>query len=296
MKLKSCIGGLFLLIFLALYYFSFYQSNQLSRCSVDSELSLTSPYNVNDQEVGCADDTRQYDRAQVLIQSLSNVVQSPVAMSVVNPPAQEKHTFKELENKEFRTRLERQKLFAALDIEYLNEIAVAYEPVLDVDPRSLEKYQAHKEACDILTEIYGDDIAHHHLACMSVRWLGKDVGYGVFAEEDLAEGDFIGIYTGVVQDRSLVTNRDYSWSYPGLTTEGAPLTLDAHFYGNELRFINDGAHPNCIVRYIIGKDDFWHVCYIASQSIQKGEQFLVSYGPAYWDTRKYSYQEFAQVQ
>ena len=128
---------------------------------------------------------------------------------------------------------------------------------------------------------------------MFMRWLGEEIGHGVFAEEDLPAGGFIGIYGGIVRERAAVKDRDYTWAYPGLTPEGKRIVLDAAIKGNELRFVNDGRDPNCIMRCIIGKDGFWYVCYLAAKDIKKGEQLLISYGPNYWDTRKYKYQELA---
>ncbi len=109
-------------------------------------------------------------------------------------------------------------------------------------------------------------------------------------------GGFIGIYGGVVKDRKLVKDRDYAWAYPGKTLEGTRITLDGVEKSNELRFVNDGRDPNCIVKYIIGNDRLWHVCYIAAKDIKKGDQLLISYGPAYWDTRQYKYQELAGLE
>ena len=45
----------------------------------------------------------------------------------------------------------------------------------------------------------------------------------------------------------------------------------------------------------MGHDNLWHVCYTALKDIKKGEQLLISYGPAYWDTRVYKYKELADA-
>ena len=126
---------------------------------------------------------------------------------------------------------------------------------------------------------------------MSIRWLGSDVGYGVFAEDDIVEGQLIGVYTGVVQDRALVHDKDYAWAYPTKTLQGEKVSIDARFKGNEFRFVNDNVNPNCYMKFIIGKDNLWHGCYIADRNILQGEQLFISYGPDYWATRDYKYKE-----
>jgi hypothetical protein len=204
--------------------------------------------------------------------------------------------FIELSRKIFTTLEERQQFFAEIGIEYLNKTAFDYLPALELDPRKSEKYLANVQQHDFLTKFYGADIAAQRLVPLSIRWLGKNIGHGIFAEEDFFEGEFIGIYGGVVQERVLVKERDYAWAYPGKTLEGGRISLDAAKKGNELRLINDGKDFNCLVKYIIGNDGLWHICYIAAKNIKKNDQLLVSYGKAYWETRKYKYQNLINLE
>jgi hypothetical protein len=204
------------------------------------------------------------------------------------------HLFSELSKKVFMTLEERQQFFVEIGVEYLNEIIFDYLPALKINSHMSERYLLDKKTNDDLTKLYGADIATQKLINLSIRWLGEEIGHGVFAEQDLAPGDFIGIYAGVVQEKLLVRDRDYAWSYPGQTLDGGRITLDAAKKGNELRLINDGRDPNCIVKYIIGMDNLWHVCYIAAKNIKKGDQLLISYGDSYWNTRKYKYQELVE--
>ena len=200
-----------------------------------------------------------------------------------------------------RTREEILAVFKDLGISYCNKTLITYGPALDRNARNCEKYKQNKEFYDQLSALYADDVAAQKLAPISLRWLGGEIGHGVFAESKIAEGDFIGIYGGAVQDKESVANKDYAWSYPtetinDLPVDGVNLSLDAHYVGNEMRFVNDGINPNCIVRYVIGHDNYWHVCYTALRDIAQEEQLLVSYGKAYWDTRKYKYQALSEGQ
>lgn len=202
--------------------------------------------------------------------------------------------FKPLKKKFFYTPKERQEFFTGLGIDYLNGTEIECLSVFEANPRELDQYLKDVEGNEYMIQQYSKDIAEHRLVPMSIRWLGSEIGHGIFAEADIPVGGFIGIYGGVVRDRSLVLDRDFAWSYPGLTLEGGRITLDAAQRGNELRFINDGKDPNCFMKYIIGDDNLWHVCYLAAKDIKKGEQLLISYGASYWDTRQYKYKELAQ--
>lgn len=199
-------------------------------------------------------------------------------------------------SKIFYTAQERRDLFVDLGVEYLNTTFIDYEHIFNVDPKLSEIYLRAPDYYDHLTVLYGADIAACTLTPMSVRWLGLEVGYGAFVEDDVAAGGFIGIYTGVVQDRRLIDNTDYAWLYPISTLEGTSISLSSREKGNELRFINDGQDPNCTAKYVIGFDNLWHICYVATKNIKKGEQLLVSYGSAYWNARKNKYQDLTKVE
>jgi len=164
------------------------------------------------------------------------------------------HSYFELPIKNFVTVQERRDLFKQLGLDYLERVAFDYAPAQKLDARLTKEYLDDAENCDDFTSYYQNDIEDGVLVPMSVRWLGADVGYGVFAEEDLLEGDLIGIYTGSVQDRDLVDCKDYAWFYPAMTQEGGVLSLDARQKGNELRFVNDNLNPNCTLTFIVGKD------------------------------------------
>jgi SET domain len=205
------------------------------------------------------------------------------------------HCFKPLHKKIFYSPQERREFFKKIGVEYCNDHIFEYQPILEKNAKESEKYLEDIEHNDALSLLHADDIAAEKLMPMSIRWIDSQVGHGIFAEEDLAAGGFVGVYGGQVQDRLLVDSKDYAWSYPAETADGGRITLDGALQGNELRLINDGKDPNCIVEYIIGKDNLWHVCYLAAKDIKKGEQLLVSYGPAYWETRDYKYQELAQA-
>lgn len=203
------------------------------------------------------------------------------------------HAFHELSQKIFTTTQERKKLFKHMGIIYLDRTIVDYAPLFDMDMKKTERYIKDPAGNELLTQLYGQDVESKKLAPMSVRWLGKDVGYGVFAEADISKDQFIGIYTGVVQERDKVMSKDYAWAYPAYTVQGQRISLDAKYEGNEMRFVNHSYKPNSVVRYVLGLDGLWHVCYVALRPIKKGQQILISYGKKYWESRKYDYRELS---
>jgi len=230
-----------------------------------------------------------------VIQEKESLIEEEVAQNIATAADIEQHSFTSLDKQIFYSPEERRDFFDCIGVHYCNEHIFEYAPVLEIDPKKSNKYLENIAYNDQLSILYGDDIAAKKLMPMSIRWIDPQVGHGIFAEDDVSAGEFVGVYGGQVQDRLLVDSKDYAWAYPGETLQGGRITLDGAIKGNELRLINDGKDPNCGVEYIIGQDNLWHVCYLVLKDIKKGEQLLVSYGPAYWDTRDYKYQELAEA-
>jgi len=123
-------------------------------------------------------------------------------------------------------------------------------------------------------------------------------GYGVFAGEDIAKGDLIKEYVGVLQDESYLKSREFL--YPQRFDTGHAdasydekevymhsqhryimhlepgLYLDARYKGNEMRFANHSCAPNC-------KMDRWkvksktRVGLYAIQDIKEGDELCFDY-------------------
>lgn len=117
-----------------------------------------------------------------------------------------------------------------------------------------------------------------------IQFINDTIGYGVFAREDIAPGQMIGEYTGVVK-RSDFSKRkedfDYAWGLPKPTT----CVIDAKDAGNFTRFINHTDAAFNVDMVCIPCKGTWHLVYIANQSIKKGKQLLANYGKHYWDGR-----------
>ena len=121
---------------------------------------------------------------------------------------------------------------------------------------------------------------------VSIRMIDTTLGFGLFADTDLAEGDLIGEYAGMASPGNSIVDTTYSYRYPSLQIgeDEVLLSIDARMMGNETRFINHSR-----VEVVNHEDEFfnghWHVLFTVSRPIARGEQLLINYGDGYWEGR-----------
>src|SRR5262245_55924190 len=91
-----------------------------------------------------------------------------------------------------------------------------------------------------LGTFYAEHIREHVVADMSIRWIDDTLGYGLFAEQDIEAGDYIGEYTGVVRRRNILFRNynEYCFSYPTSDVSFRKHMIDPREKGNELRYAN----------------------------------------------------------
>jgi|GEM_PF-2749460 len=112
---------------------------------------------------------------------------------------------------------------------------------------------------------------------ISIKKINDSIGLGVFAEEDIHIGAWIGEYTGVVSQSSDDPKlNEYDMEY---AVEG--LSLRAKDAGNFTRFINHSKNENVEPQGIIYKQQLF-IGIIANRNIKRGEQILYDYGSGYW--------------
>jgi len=119
---------------------------------------------------------------------------------------------------------------------------------------------------------------------VSVRHIGlqngNDLGHGLYAEEDLPAGSFIGEYVGLVSSvvETTMQQNHYNLLYP--SCDGG-LEINAREQGNIIRFINHSDNPNAEFR-CIKVNGLLHVICITTGDITANVQLTVNYGGAFW--------------
>lgn len=170
--------------------------------------------------------------------------------------------------------------------------SIAFESLddqIEILNRGLAKYQKKLIRLEALAlgKKYKDKIEAAYIPRVSVRWLNDQVGYGLFAEEEIAKGNYVGEYTGIVRRndrRYFEPLNNYCYEYPVEDEIGRSFVIDAT-QGNLTRFINHSRKPNLNPIHIY-YDGYYHLIFIALCPIQKGEQLSYNYGENYWYLRE----------
>lgn len=133
---------------------------------------------------------------------------------------------------------------------------------------------------------YRHQIENQETVAATIKWIGNSVGFGLFTDNDLLNGTFIGEYLGLIRhnDGRDGTN-DYLFGYPILDDHQRNLVIDGRSKGNHCRFINHSKAPN-LKAYTVFDDQIHHVIFIAAQDIPAGGQLSFDYGAAYWEERQ----------
>ena len=147
-----------------------------------------------------------------------------------------------------------------------------------------------------LTQRYGSYIQRHYTAPYFIRWLyeyDNKIGYGLFADADMKQGDYLMEFTGVVKKCTATepcesnkicdqANKSWSWSYLwGDSAFPDSTCLDSSTHGNAARFLNHSDDPNVKVEKVFHQGS-WHIVYILTQDVKQGKQFFGNYGEGYF--------------
>ena len=161
----------------------------------------------------------------------------------------------------------------------------AFESVDDVLARGLSSHPS--EEAVALGKRFIDKIEAAYLPRVSVRKIDEEVGYGLFAEERLEIGNYVGEYTGIVRKndirRYLEPLNNYCYEYPVADSLGRSFVIDAT-EGNLTRFINHSFAPNLRPVHVY-YGGFYHLIFLAITDIEVGAQLFYNYGKNYWYLR-----------
>ncbi len=135
-----------------------------------------------------------------------------------------------------------------------------------------------------------DNLSRGAQAKVSVRWIDPTFGYGLFCEENLEEGFYIGEYSGLIRpvNRLICNINDYCFHYPTRFFSLWPyLVIDSEKEGNLMRFLNHSDEPNLRPVCLVDRG-LLHLCFFANREIAKEEELTFNYGNDYWRTREKS--------
>ena len=118
---------------------------------------------------------------------------------------------------------------------------------------------------------------------VSIRYIDKEVGFGVFTEKRIPSCGYVGEYTGVVQERKKkhLEDKVYCVHYTVWGMERRNFVIDAEEMGNFTRFINHSESPNLSLQSV-----YWRglprMIFIALKEIEEGAQLTFDYGEIFW--------------
>lgn len=124
---------------------------------------------------------------------------------------------------------------------------------------------------------YAEQIRSGTGADVYIQKVSDEVGFGVFANENIEEEQLIGEYTGLAR-----LKRDADCSNAYIFSYNKNGVVDARKRGNAMRFVNHSSRdPNAIYKRVL-VDGVQHIIFVALRRIIAGEQIGFDYGEAYW--------------
>ncbi|MGM0440164.1 MAG: SET domain-containing protein-lysine N-methyltransferase [Chlamydiota bacterium] len=136
---------------------------------------------------------------------------------------------------------------------------------------------------------------YHHIQSgfvqdISIRWIDDVLGFGAYAEKDLAAWEYIGEYTGFIKRKHFFFSNinAYCFAYPTAYVHWLKYTIDSQQQGNQTRYINHSDYPNSEATAVYCDDGLFHIIFRAIKDIPRGTQITTDYGFIYWSKRKKS--------
>ncbi|MCH9811969.1 SET domain-containing protein [bacterium] len=131
----------------------------------------------------------------------------------------------------------------------------------------------------------GNDL--HYCSRVSLKYISKQLGHGIFAKEDIAPYSVLCHYVGeIIPTKNLKVEHDSTFSFEHFE----PYSIDAMKKGNWARFMNHsdlGTPSNNVTVWEYYTEDGPKIFFTAGpRGIKKGAQLLYSYGEEYWENKK----------
>lgn len=121
---------------------------------------------------------------------------------------------------------------------------------------------------------------------LTIQWMNAQIGYGVFTNQEIPAGTYLGEYGGVVRKRQLWTRWENLYCFEYGIGEGrrSSFVIDAKAVGNQTRFINHSENPNAETVSVDYKGRI-RVILRTTRRVLAGEQLCYHYGDEYWRKR-----------
>lgn len=176
------------------------------------------------------------------------------------------------------------RVFELTPKQFEKTFGVHYLPHLHFENDQKRKYMIRQ--CPWVLSLFGKDnreiakqfqehLKEGFVQDVTVKWIDDQIGYGLFTNVDLAQGSYIGEYTGEIRLLGQAKN-PYCFHYPTKWWSYKYYVIDALHAGNELRFINHSADPN-LEPVCALEDGILHTIFLAKRDIQKDEQLFFYY-------------------
>lgn len=184
----------------------------------------------------------------------------------------------------------KEQFHSVMGVEYLsslffNKFSLLLKAVKKTDEYSKDHARAIERRW--LGTLHKKKIEGSYSPLFSIRWIGERIGYGLYAEERLSKGSYIGEYTGEVCSHCFSDGlfNKYIGEYSLGGKEPLRFVINARRRGNYTRYINHSDQPNCSAITVIS-GGLLHVLFLAEEEIAYGQQITFDYGPHYWGRRK----------
>lgn len=127
--------------------------------------------------------------------------------------------------------------------------------------------------------MYGQRVAEGKIADVYVKWIDPYMEYGLFADEKMPAGTFVGEYAGLI--RRLFRNHpeinSYCMQYPTKWWNFNYYVVDALNEGNLLRFANHSDDPNMEPVCLVDRG-LLRMILVTRKPVEKDEQLMFNYG------------------
>ncbi|HLB53339.1 MAG TPA: SET domain-containing protein-lysine N-methyltransferase [Chlamydiales bacterium] len=118
---------------------------------------------------------------------------------------------------------------------------------------------------------------------VSIRFIDKEVGFGVFAEQRIPPCSFIGEYTGklIPWKKWILREKFHAVRYTVWGSERKKFILDGETMGNFTRCINHSFTPNVCLQSVYWKG-IPRMIFMSLKEITAGTQLTFDYGALFW--------------